>query len=80
MILLTITCDLQHPQARGKLACHSRSNRNPEGQGKTEHEAFAAARSAAGHAGWRRRMFRHLGRRMGWACPVCQSIADGETA
>lgn len=80
MILLTITCDLQHPQARGKLACHSRSNRNPEGEGKTPDAAYAAARSVAGHAGWRRRQFKHLGMRMGHVCPACQAIADGEKA
>lgn len=76
MIRLEIVCDLQDSRARGKTPCASRDNANPIGEGRTPDDAMRDARRKA--TGWKRRVFRSLGMRMGWVCPTCQALADGD--
>lgn len=78
--LIEIICDRQDERARGARPCRSRDRKSPH----AEHHMFDIARknveSEALATGWKKKLIVRLGRRMGWVCPVCLALEEGDNA
>lgn len=82
-ILVEILCDVQDERTRNaREKCFSFIGKSALAQARSLEVANRNAVENAQMSGWKKRMLKAMGRRMGWVCPVCQAqmAQDAEVA